>query len=179
MGQGGDGKSRGEGETGTHTGRAPPLRHARCWEVLHVTSELIFTTTLTFELKKAQRERTKLVQGHRASKQQNQDANPGRPGPKAIATLQLQVDKDNKKDVIALNLMCSWLQSYYLSFNLVRSVTPLQTIRNFIPKHQELCPSENLRDSGVGVKAGGVHAKVIRTQEVSAVSTSRVNFRRE
>lgn len=177
MGQGGDGKSRGEGETGTHTGRAPPLRHARCWEVLHVTSELIFTTTLTFELKKAQRERTKLVQGHRASKQQNQDANPGRPGPKAIATLQLQVD--NKKDVIALNLMCSWLQSYYLSFNLVRSVTPLQTIRNFIPKRQELCPSENLRDSGVGVKAGGVHAKVMRTQEVSAVSTSRVNFRRE
>lgn len=59
-----------------------------------------------------------------------------------------------QENIIALNLMRSWLQSYYLSFNLVRPVTPFQTIKNFIPKQRDLCPSESLRDSGVGVKAG-------------------------
>jgi len=80
--RGGDGQSPGEGERGTHTGRAPAMRRALRWEALHGTSELIFTT-LTFKLKKAQRERTNLAQGHRASKQQNQDVYPGSLGPKA------------------------------------------------------------------------------------------------
>lgn len=49
-------------------------------------SELFFTTTFMSKLKEAQRERTNLDQNCRAGKQQNQDANLGSMGSKAIPT---------------------------------------------------------------------------------------------
>lgn len=62
---------------------------------------------------------------------------------------------------MALNLMHPWL-SPYLSFNLVRPLTPFQAIKDLTPKQQGLCPSENLGDSGVDGKLEGVHGKVMR-----------------
>lgn len=95
-------------------------------------SELFFTTTLMSTLKEAPRERTNLAQNCRASKQQNQDANPGSMGSQAIPTRRHQQKRTGKVELPLIS--CALGYKVTLSFNLVGLATPFQTIKYFIPK---------------------------------------------
>lgn len=154
-----------------------------CWETPQTTSALIVTTTFpggnynsSFERWRRPRERGSVVPkvtelaSSRRTRMDSQTLRPPNLNPHCLWSRKGWERIEN-----GVNLVHPWLQNYYLSFSLMRPITPFKTIKDLTPKVPQCnrtLPIENPGGSSLRWNLEGVDAKVIRRYEMRVIGNT-------